>query len=92
LLARPDEYNKPSQAARAPRFFALHPLAAWLIARASAPIVGRRPRLVLRGGAVAALFVAPSAARWSTHVPVMLLRQAFALCLCAIAVRILVRP
>jgi uncharacterized membrane protein YfcA len=39
-----------------------------------------------------ALFVAPVAARWSTRVPVMLLRQSFALCLCAIAVRILMRP
>jgi uncharacterized protein len=39
-----------------------------------------------------ALFVAPIAARWSSRVPVMLLRQAFALCLCAIAVRILMRP
>ncbi len=41
---------------------------------------------------IPALFVAPVAARWSTRVPVMLLRQAFALCLCAIAVRILMRP
>jgi uncharacterized membrane protein YfcA len=41
---------------------------------------------------IPALFVAPVAAHWSTRVPVMLLRQAFALCLCAIAVRILVRP
>lgn len=39
-----------------------------------------------------ALFVAPIAARWSTRVPVMLLRQSFALCLCAIAVRMLMRP
>ena len=39
-----------------------------------------------------ALFVAPVAARWSSRVPVVLLRQAFALCLCAIAVRILLRP
>jgi uncharacterized protein len=39
-----------------------------------------------------ALFVAPIGARWSTRVPVMLLRQAFALCLCAIAARIPVRP
>ena len=39
-----------------------------------------------------ALFVAPIAARWSTRVPAMLLRQGFALCLCAIAVRILMRP
>jgi len=39
-----------------------------------------------------ALFVAPMAARWSGRVPVVLLRQAFALCLCAIAVRILMRP
>jgi uncharacterized membrane protein YfcA len=41
---------------------------------------------------IPALFVAPVAARWSTRVPVMLLRQSFALCLCAIAVRILMRP
>jgi len=40
---------------------------------------------------VPALFVAPMAARWSSRVPVVLLRQAFALCLCAIAVRILLR-
>lgn len=39
-----------------------------------------------------ALFVAPVAARWSIRVPVMLLRQGFALCLCTIAVRILMRP
>ncbi|WP_428659671.1 sulfite exporter TauE/SafE family protein [Reyranella sp.] len=39
-----------------------------------------------------ALFVAPMAARWSTRVPIMLLRQGFALCLCAIAVRIVMRP
>jgi hypothetical protein len=36
-----------------------------------------------------ALFVAPKAARWSTRVPVMLLRQSFAFCLCALVVRIL---
>jgi uncharacterized membrane protein YfcA len=39
-----------------------------------------------------ALFVAPVAARWSTRVPVMLLRTGFALCLCGVAVRILMRP
>jgi len=39
-----------------------------------------------------ALFVAPMAARWSRRVPVVLLRRAFALCLCAIAVRIVLRP
>jgi uncharacterized membrane protein YfcA len=39
-----------------------------------------------------ALFVAPVAARWSTRMPVMLLRYGFALCLCGIAVRILMRP
>jgi uncharacterized membrane protein YfcA len=38
-----------------------------------------------------ALFVAPMAARWSTRVPIMLLRTGFALCLCGIAVRILMR-
>jgi uncharacterized protein len=42
--------------------------------------------------ALPALFVAPVAARWSTRVPVVLLRWSFALCLCAIAVRILLRP
>jgi uncharacterized protein len=41
---------------------------------------------------IPALFVAPIAARWSTRVPVMLLRLSFAICLCAIAVRILMRP
>jgi len=46
----------------------------------------------LRGGGLPALFVAPMAARWSSRVPVVLLRQAFARCLCAIAVRILLRP
>jgi uncharacterized membrane protein YfcA len=38
-----------------------------------------------------ALFVAPIAARWSTRVPVVLLRQAFAVCLCGIAIRMLMR-
>jgi uncharacterized protein len=38
-----------------------------------------------------ALFVAPVAARWSSRVPVVLLRRSFALCLCAIAVRIALR-
>ena len=38
-----------------------------------------------------ALFVAPMAARWSSRVPVVLLRRSFALCLCAIAVRIVLR-
>ncbi len=38
-----------------------------------------------------ALFVAPMAARWSSRAPVMLLRRSFALCLCAIAVRIVLR-
>jgi uncharacterized membrane protein YfcA len=39
-----------------------------------------------------ALFVAPMAARWSSRAPVVLLRRSFALCLCAIAVRIVLRP
>lgn len=39
-----------------------------------------------------ALFVAPVAARWSARAPVVLLRRSFAVCLCAIAVRILMRP
>ena len=38
-----------------------------------------------------ALFVAPIAARWSARAPGVLLRRSFAFCLCAIAVRILMR-
>jgi uncharacterized protein len=38
-----------------------------------------------------ALFVAPIAAHWSSRAPVVLLRRLFALCLAAIAVRLLLR-
>lgn len=38
-----------------------------------------------------ALFVAPVAARWSTRAPVSVLRRLFALCLAAIALRLLLR-
>ena len=38
-----------------------------------------------------ALFVAPVAARWSSRAPVSLLRRLFALCLAAIALRLLLR-
>jgi uncharacterized membrane protein YfcA len=38
-----------------------------------------------------ALFVAPVAARWSAHAPVSVLRRLFALCLAAIALRLLLR-
>jgi uncharacterized membrane protein YfcA len=38
-----------------------------------------------------ALFVAPIAARWSARVPLVLLRRLFALCLVAIAVRLLIK-
>jgi uncharacterized membrane protein YfcA len=38
-----------------------------------------------------ALFVAPVAARWSARAPLVLLRRLFALCLVAIAVRLLIR-
>jgi uncharacterized membrane protein YfcA len=38
-----------------------------------------------------ALFVAPIAARWSAHAPVGLLRRLFALCLAAVAIRLLLR-
>jgi uncharacterized membrane protein YfcA len=41
--------------------------------------------------ALPALFVAPAAARWSRRTPVALLRRLFALCLAAIAVRLLLR-
>ncbi|OFW97871.1 MAG: hypothetical protein A3D94_09125 [Alphaproteobacteria bacterium RIFCSPHIGHO2_12_FULL_66_14] len=39
-----------------------------------------------------ALFVAPVATRWSTRAPGPLLRRLFALCLAAIAVRLMLRP
>jgi uncharacterized membrane protein YfcA len=39
-----------------------------------------------------ALFVAPAAARWSSRAPIALMRHAFALCLAAIALRMLVAP
>ncbi len=39
-----------------------------------------------------ALFVAPVATRWATRAPGPLLRRLFALCLAAIAVRLLLRP
>jgi uncharacterized membrane protein YfcA len=38
-----------------------------------------------------ALFVAPIAARWSARAPVSVLRRLFALCLAAIALRLLLR-
>ena len=38
-----------------------------------------------------ALFVAPIAALWSARAPVVLLRRLFALCLSAVAVRLLLR-
>jgi uncharacterized membrane protein YfcA len=41
--------------------------------------------------AAPALFVAPVAARWSARAPVTLLRRLFALCLGAIALRLLLR-
>jgi uncharacterized protein len=36
-----------------------------------------------------ALFVAPASARWSARTPVVLLRRLFALCLVAMAIRLL---
>jgi uncharacterized membrane protein YfcA len=41
--------------------------------------------------ALPALFVAPVAARWSARAPVSVLRRLFAVCLVAIAVRLLLR-
>jgi len=38
-----------------------------------------------------ALFVAPISARWSARAPVVLLRRLFALCLAAVAIRLLLR-
>ena len=38
-----------------------------------------------------ALFVAPVAARWSARAPVSVLRRLFALCLAAIALRLILR-
>jgi uncharacterized membrane protein YfcA len=38
-----------------------------------------------------ALFVAPISARWSARAPVVLLRRLFAVCLAAVAIRLLLR-
>lgn len=75
---------------------ALPATSAFLISGATLP--GRPPDTV---GSVAlfcvaalslpALFVAPMAARWSARAPVVLLRRLFALCLGAIALRLLLR-
>jgi len=53
--------------------------------------VGEVALLCVAALALPALFVAPIAAHWSARVPVVLLRRSFALCLAAIAVRILIR-
>jgi uncharacterized membrane protein YfcA len=64
----------------------------WHTAGRPADAVGDVALFCVAALSIPALFVAPIAARWSTRVPVMLLRLSFALCLCAIAVRILMRP
>ena len=64
----------------------------WQTADRPADAVGDVALFCVAALSLPALFVAPMAARWSTRVPIMLLRQAFALCLCAIAIRIVMRP
>ncbi len=64
----------------------------WHTAGRPADAVGDVALFCVAALSIPALFVAPIAARWSTRVPVMLLRLSFALCLGAIAVRILMRP
>lgn len=64
----------------------------WDTAGRPADAVGDVALFCVAALSLPALFVAPIAARWSARVPVVLLRQSFAVCLCTIAVRILMRP
>ena len=63
----------------------------WNVAGKPADAVGDVAVFCVAALSVPALFVAPAAARWSAHAPLMLLRRLFALCLIAIAIRLLLR-
>ena len=63
----------------------------WQTAGRPADAVGDVALFCVAALTLPALFVAPIAARWSARVPVVLLRRSFAVCLCAIALRIMMR-
>lgn len=63
----------------------------WGVAGKPADAVGEIALFCVATLSLPALFVAPVAARWSAHVPLVLLRRLFALCLLAIALRLLLR-
>jgi uncharacterized membrane protein YfcA len=63
----------------------------WGVAGKPADAVGDVAMFCVAALSAPALFVAPVAARWSAHAPLVLLRRLFALCLIAIAVRLLIR-
>lgn len=75
-------------AAPATLFFLTHDLGT---AGRTTDAVGDVALACLAALSLPALFVAPIAARWSTRVPVVLLRRLFALCLAAVAFRLLLR-
>lgn len=63
----------------------------WGVSGKPADAVGDIALFCVAALSLPALFVAPVAARWSARVPLVLLRRLFALCLVAIAVRLLIR-
>ena len=75
-------------AAPATTFFLAHDLGA---PGRTTDAVGDVALVCLAALSLPALFVAPVSARWSSHAPVALLRRLFALCLAAVAIRLLLR-
>ena len=75
-------------AAPATLFFLAHDLGA---PGRTADAVGDVALSCLAALSLPALFVAPISARWSARAPVVLLRRLFALCLVAVAIRLLLR-
>ena len=65
--------------------------AGWSMPGRPADSVGEVAVFCVAALSLPALFVAPIAAHWSAHAPVVVLRRLFAFCLAAIAVRILLR-
>ncbi len=66
-------------------------LQGWGIAGKPADATGEIAWFCVAALSLPALFVAPVAARWSARAPLVLLRRLFALCLVAIAFRLLLR-
>ncbi len=65
--------------------------AGWSMPDRPADSVGEVAVLCVATLSLPALFVAPMAAHWSAHAPVVILRRLFAVCLAAVAVRMLLR-